>query len=274
VEQYFEEVVKLLKDDNVVFINYDEVGVFFEMSSDKTLELEGSNHVKLRSSGSDKQRLTLIPCVCSDGNILPPIFIIKSASTKNQNSATYGYGILDSYTAQTLKDKRSLLLVNETAWCNTVCMHDHIYPFLIREAQRLYRNEDKKIVFIFDNFSAHIDDDCLQLIQDAGYCLLISNYIKITGMDYLLLPPNMTGLLQPIDVGIGRSVKSHIKDNFHNWALKNYRKKVSKKGENNQKWTFKNPTTSMIIDWSIAAVEHIKTLDLTKSIINIIFILS
>ena len=28
VKQYLEEVVKLLKDDYVVFINYDEIGIF------------------------------------------------------------------------------------------------------------------------------------------------------------------------------------------------------------------------------------------------------
>ena len=48
VKKYFKEVSKLFQEnDNIVFINYDEIGVFLEISQDKTLEIEGTNHVKL-----------------------------------------------------------------------------------------------------------------------------------------------------------------------------------------------------------------------------------
>ena len=116
VKRYFEEVSELFQEnDNIVFVNYDEIGVFFEISQDKTLEVEGTNHVKLRSSGSYKKRLTLIHTVCSDGQVLPPIFMIKSCSKVNQNDDKYGHTLLDPYTRTMLKERRSLLLVNEKA---------------------------------------------------------------------------------------------------------------------------------------------------------------
>ena len=58
-------------------------------------------------------------------------------------------------------------------------MYKHIYLFLIRETQQLYKELNKKIIFIFDNFSPHIDDDCLEMLQDTGNLLFLSIIIQL-----------------------------------------------------------------------------------------------
>ena len=86
----------------------------------------------------------MIPPVFSDGQFLPQIFIKKSCSKANQNDDKYDYILLDPYTRTMLKERRSLLLINEKTWCNTKCMLNHIIPFiLIKKTKYLYFRSQK-----------------------------------------------------------------------------------------------------------------------------------
>ena len=82
-------------------------------------------------------------------------------------------------------------------------------------------------------------------------------------MDYLLLPANSTGLLQPIDVGVGKSLKGHIRDKFTEFLKKNLKKKVTKHGKTID--TFVNPTNDHVIDWALDAYDLVKTVNLIQS---------
>jgi len=57
-------------------------------------------------------------------------------------------------------------------------------------------------LLIMDNFSAHISDDTVKELD--------SHNIK-----HLCLAPNTTPICQPVDVGIGGTIKSKIKKYFH-----------------------------------------------------------
>ena len=82
------------------------------------------------------------------------------------------------------------------------------------------------------------------------------------------MPPNTTAVLQPVDVGVGKSLKSFVKNEFHNWVIKSHMKIVKKNGQMIQ--TFKNPTKEMIIEWILKSktqLEKLRYNDSTKSIL-------
>jgi hypothetical protein len=87
------------------------------------------------------------------------------------------------------------------------------------------------------------------------------------GFDYLLLLPDTTGLLQPVDVGVGKGLKGKIRSIFHDFILKNYKKRVNK--NNVVKWTFKNPTKNLIVEWAIRSMAEVKDFKLFDSKIAI-----
>ena len=97
--------------------------------------------------------------------------ILKSESKYHQNDPVYALTLLDSYLQTQIKDIEGLILCNKKAWNNQVCMQDHIMPFLIQHTRRLYSGQDKNIIFVFDNFPGHINDELLEYIQDEGILL-------------------------------------------------------------------------------------------------------
>ena len=79
----------------------------------------------------------------------------------------------------------------------------------------------------------------------------------------MLLPPNTTLLLQPVDVGVNRILKANIKSQFRDFMFKNLFCKTKKDKTTVQ--TFKNPDKNLITDWILQAWPHIEKLDYKKS---------
>ena len=62
--------------DNMI-INMDETPMYFDMTTNKTVNLKGAKTVSVRSTGADKRRLTAVLAATSDGKMLPPMIIFK-----------------------------------------------------------------------------------------------------------------------------------------------------------------------------------------------------
>ena len=65
-----------------------------------------------------------------------------------------------------------------------------------------------------DNFSAQCTDDVLELLERHN-------------IDTVLVPPNCTDELQPMDLSINKPVKDILKNEFHQW----YSDEISAQGE-------------------------------------------
>ena len=51
--------------------------MYFDMTTNKTVNLKGAKTVSVRSTGADKRRLTVVLAVTGDGKMLPPMIIFK-----------------------------------------------------------------------------------------------------------------------------------------------------------------------------------------------------
>ena len=77
----FVENVKALREahkfSNDMIINMDETPLYFDMPSSHTISKKGLREVRIRSTGAEKRRLTVILACTAAGFMLPPMVIFK-----------------------------------------------------------------------------------------------------------------------------------------------------------------------------------------------------
>ena len=62
---------------NIVLLNLDETPIFLDLSWDYTLHFQGQREVKVINHPRTKTRLTFMPCVTHEGEVLPPLFVCQ-----------------------------------------------------------------------------------------------------------------------------------------------------------------------------------------------------
>jgi hypothetical protein len=208
----FDTIIEFVKSINneiksdiyLSVINIDEIGVLYDPQINFTLDIKGTIRVEIKNTNMAKQRITVILGIDFKHNIvMKPFIIFKGKTTK----CLKGIMLSDKYD----------LSYQKNSWCTS----EQFILFL----KTLPRNE--KILLIYDNFRGHLT----QTITD------------FLGVEYPLvkvitLPPNTTPILQPLDVGINKPFKEHIKNKYIEWLIKYYDKneshpKISKLERNN-----------------------------------------
>jgi hypothetical protein len=71
------DVRKELKYPDSMIVNMDETPMYFDMTTNKTVNQKGAKTVSVRSTGADKRRLTVVLAASGDGQMLSPMIIFK-----------------------------------------------------------------------------------------------------------------------------------------------------------------------------------------------------
>ena len=219
--------------------NMDEVGVFFELSHNHTLDLKGKKIIGKFSSGKSKERVTVMVTACWDGTLLPPVLIFKTTRAKGDKERAYPkneYAKLDKDTESKLKAQGGMALQNYTAWCTQRVMKEFYIPYFQRKAS-------KKHMLIMDNFSAHSCDGTIESLEKKN-------------INYLFLAPNTTPITQPVDISIGGTLKCKIKKYFEEWLIEN-NEKVLTFNNTKKKYQFLSPNRNQIVEWILKAYSEI-----------------
>ncbi|GBL74588.1 Tigger transposable element-derived protein 6 [Araneus ventricosus] len=147
--------------------NADETSLFFKMLPERTLTSKGEN---CSGGKKAKQRILILLAANMNGTQkLSPLFIgkyLKPRCFKNVNK------LLAAYHA------------NRNAW-----MTGHIYEKWLRDLDRRFLSEKRKILLIVDNCSAHVEVSDLKDIRKE------------------FLRPNVTSILQPMDQSVINSFR-------------------------------------------------------------------
>ena len=186
---FVKKVNKLINSDEYyAIINIDEMGLYYDSKIERTLDVKGTKRVEIKTTGREKQRISIILGIDLLRKInMIPLIILKGKTKRCINHIP----LKDSYT----------LSYQENAWCD----EDQFIKFL----SSLPKN--KKILLLYDNFKAHITKKVIDYIHNE-YPLI----------DVLLLPQNTTSILQPLDIGVNKLVKGHIKNEYINWLINNF----------------------------------------------------
>jgi transposase-like protein len=179
---------KIISNNYDSVINIDETAIYYDSHVDYTHDIKGTKRIEIISTGREKERITVALAVDIFNNIcLKPYVILKGKTLRCLKKFTPNA----NYT----------LAYQKNAWCT----EDNFIELLSQLPK------DKKILLLLDNFSGHKTEKVMGFLKD--------NYPLV---EIMLLPPNTTSILQPLDVGINKPFKTKIKQKYVTWLMDNY----------------------------------------------------
>ena len=83
-----------------------------------------------------------------------------------------------------------------------------ILPYIHCKHEELKVAVDQPVVLIFDNFKGQCTPQLLKFLD--------TNNISV-----ILVPPNCTDRLQPLDLSVNKAAKEFLRRKFHEWYMPN-----------------------------------------------------
>jgi len=165
--------------------NYDETNVTDHPGSRTIICQRGLKRVERKIQHS-KSAISIMYCIRGDGKYLPPMVVYKAQNLYSDWTSAGPTGAIYDVTASGWFDARCF-----SRWFNEILLPDA-------------KQQNGTTVVIGDNLSSHFT---LSVVQAA-----CDNDIR-----FVSFVPNATHLLQPLDVGIFRSLKSEWRKILENW---------------------------------------------------------
>ena len=174
------------KEDYDRLINIDETPIYFEMITDRTYNKKGAKVVSIETKGNEKKLITCVLACSASGKKLTPCLIFKGGKDGNLE---FKYKNLDC-----VKNGKIAVYFQSNAWCD-----EGIFKKWIKDVYIKYEEEQvkKKCILIMDKAPSHI---------------YRSRYLEKKNKNYVFIPGGLTRYLQPLDIGINKNFKDHLKN--------------------------------------------------------------
>ena len=162
-----------------------ETPVFFDMVPEKSLVQKGQKSVTIRTSGSEKRRVTVVLTVAADGFMLPPMIIFRGK------------------TYQTIKDieaPEGFVVTQEKAWMDESLMFiwfDQVWKSYAEKKQK--ELDFNRSLMVYDAFKAHTTDE-------------IKAVLSINSTNLIMVPPGCTSKCQPQDASMNKPFKGVLRN--------------------------------------------------------------
>lgn len=192
LNEYFDELGKTLngvKPEHI--INYDETNITDDPGRKKVIVRRGSRHPE-RVIDSTKSSTSVMFSCAADGTLLPPYIVYKA---EHLYSTWVENGL-----------KGAVYNRSKSGWFNLDIFEDWFRTIAIPYFRKVDPSVTKAI--IGDNLSSHISPWIIEQCQEMN-------------IKFILLPPNSTGLTQPLDVSFFRPLKYHWRKTLEDWKNKN-----------------------------------------------------
>lgn len=181
IQDYFQKLDSLLikleiKDKPNRIWNVDETGLSYVTKPHKVVCQVGKKYVYKRTYGERGQIHTLVGCVSADGSFIPPMVIFK--------------GVRWSDNLKTNCLPNSLTRISPKGWINSELFLEW-FKFFIGAIPDV-----RPIVLLMDSHGAHVGPDVVELAKKQQVYLMT-------------FPAHTSHILQPLDVGVYKSLKSN-----------------------------------------------------------------
>jgi len=195
---FFYTVIKKRKECNILdnindynrLINVDETPIFLEMYSNKTIDVKGAKNVIVNTYGNEKKHVTCILAIAGGGKKLIPTLIFKGEPDKNIEQR---YQQLD-----VVKNKKIKIYCQANAWCNDYIFHKWLKDVFYHYEEYIIK---QKCILIMDKAPSHIKSNIIDELTEKQ-------------KNFIFVPAGLTRFLQPLDVGINKPFKDHLKSEY------------------------------------------------------------
>ena len=202
VKKFFKKVIK----ERVSYpyglkliCNMDETPIFLNMPPSKTIAKKGAKTVFIRTHNQEKVRISVLLTIAADGTKLPPFVIFKDKKHgKNEENLKK---------LPMVQNGEVFVACNENAWSTTHIMKKWLNKVWIPYVNKI-NPEDGQGLMIIDSAPSHIKPSLLE-------------YINKKKQKYVLIPPGMTRVLQPLDVSINGPFKRYMKNLYIDECIRN-----------------------------------------------------
>ena len=131
------------KFENTMVINMDETPMYFDMPSSHTVHKKGCREVRIRSTGAEKRRLTVILACTASGDMLPPMVIFKGKRALKNLRLPPGL----------------VVEVQKKAWNDSSLTKVWIQKILCQYTKKQYA------LLVWDTFSGHMTTDVAEMLR-------------------------------------------------------------------------------------------------------------
>lgn len=182
VDDYFDklsETTKKLKiQDNLKdhIWNVDETGLMFVVKANKVVAEIGKKFIYRRTYSERGETMTLVGCICANGTWIPPFIVFKGSRWN------------EAYKKDCLPNTQVHL--SDRGWITKELFLTWFQFFL-----DCTNGSPKPMLLLMDSHGAHITPQVIELAKE--------NDVHI-----LTFPSHTTHILQPLDVGVYKSLKS------------------------------------------------------------------
>ena len=176
-----------------MIVNWDQTAIIYISLSNWTVAKEGSRRVEVVGI-DDKHQITATFAASLSGNFLPVQMVYEGKTIKCHPSVKFPDGWHITHTTN--------------HWCNEDTMIDYIAAVIVpyMNEKRKHLSLDLKHVglVILGEFKGQTTDKVLNLLQ-------------ANNLMYVIVPPNCTDHLQPLDISVNRAAKQFLRNKFENW---------------------------------------------------------
>ncbi|XP_049886788.1 uncharacterized protein LOC126381335 [Pectinophora gossypiella] len=206
INQWFSEVEKYLQDNQLSEIvkdpsrvfNADETAFFLNPKPGRVLVKKGNKNI-YSTSGNEKENLTVLFTTNAAGDIAPPMVV-------------FSYDRIPRDIAESIPSNWGIGR-SETGWMCASTFYEYIanifHPWLLESGIPL------PIIFFLDGHASHVTKH-------------LSDFCAQHDIEIVVLYPNSTHLLQPMDVAIFRPLKRFWKQETTKWKTQNLGQQVKK----------------------------------------------
>lgn len=181
IQDYFVKLEALMDKLNIKNMpsriwNCDETGLSYVVKPSKVVTSIGKRYIYKRAYADRGESHTLLGCICADGSWIPPLIIFK--------------GIRWNDNLKTDCLPGTLVKLSPKAWINTDLFVEW-FQFFIKSIPSA-----RPVILLMDSHASHINATVISLAKENDIYLFT-------------FPAHTSHLLQPLDVGVYKSLKAN-----------------------------------------------------------------
>ena len=187
-------VVEMEDIPSSLIINWDQTAVQVVPSCSWTMEKKGTKRIEVAGIDDKRQITAVFGCTLS-GNFLPIQLIYQGKTTKClPNNIDFPRDWQISFTDNHWSNEKTMIKY----------VKEIIIPYISEARLQLKLHSNHPALVIFDVFKGQCTESIFQLLCDNN-------------IYYVMVPPNTTDKLQPLDLSVNKPAKDYLKAKFREW---------------------------------------------------------